>query len=298
MAMAAAGLMDSQAAARPASAPLLSAEQIETFRREGFLLIPGFYDLVREIEPIQRALHSIIGLLIERHRLPIERPPFDPARFDAGYGELITHDRRLGGLIYDAAKLIPAFIRLLSCERNEQLFRELRQTDLAGIGAASYGIRIDNPREEQYRSHWHQEYLFQPQSLDGIVFWSPLVEVEPEMGPVQICVGSHHDGLSRYRRGARYADKPGAYQIGLDDEEGTVARYRRVAPLSRPGDLLLMDFLTLHQSGHNVAQRSRWSMQLRYFNFRERHGIDLGWPASVTAGTDIEALFPESFVRA
>lgn len=280
-----------------APAPLLSAEQVEAFRRDGFLLLPGFYDLAREIAPIQRALHSIIGLLVERHRPQARHTPFDPARFDDGYAELIAHDRRLGGLVYDAAKLIPAFIRLLSCDRNERLFRELRATDLAGIGAASFGIRIDNPGEEQFRSHWHQEYLFQPQSLDGIVFWSPLVDVEPEMGPVQICVGSHHDGLSRYRRGDRYAEKTGAYQIGLADEEGTVARYPRVAPLSHPGDLLLMDFLTLHQSGHNVAQRSRWSMQLRYFNFRERHGIDLGWPASVTAGTDIEALFPESFTR-
>jgi hypothetical protein len=281
-----------------AAAPLLTDAQRERFRADGFLLLPGFYDVAIEIEPIQRALYEIIGILIARERLPIERPPFAHATFDTCYAQLIAHDRRLGGLVYDAAKLVPAFIRLLACPRNERLFSELRGTDLAGVGAASFGIRIDNPREEQYRSHWHQEYLFQPQSLDGIVFWSPLVDVEPEMGPVQICVGSHQDGLSCYQRGDRYADKMGAYQIGLADEEGTVARYPRVAPLSRPGDLLLMDFLTLHQSGHNVAQRSRWSMQLRYFNFREPHGIELGWPASVTAGTDIEALFPESFASA
>jgi len=174
----------------------------------------------------------------------------------------------------------------------------LRGTDLAGIGAASFGIRIDNPHEEQYRSHWHQEYLFQPQSLDGVVFWSPLVAIEPEMGPVQICVGSHRDGLARYQRGARYAGKSGAYQIGLADEEAAISGYAIAAPLARPGDLLVMDFLTLHQSGYNVGTRSRWSMQLRYFNFREPNGIKLGWPASVTAGTDIESLFPESFIRA
>jgi hypothetical protein len=278
-------------------APLLSHEQVANFRRDGYLLIPGFYDHASEIVPIQRALHEIVGLLIDQHRLPIARSAFDPTRFDQGYAELIAHDRRLGGLVYDAAKLIPAFIRLLSSRRNEQLFCELRDTDLAGIGAASFGIRIDNPHEEQYRSHWHQEYLFQPQSLDGVVFWSPLARVEPEMGPVQICVGSHHAGLGRYRRGARYADKPGAYQIGLADEAAAIRGYDIVAPLSAPGDLLVLDFLTLHQSGFNSGTRSRWSMQLRYFNFRERHGVELGWPASVTAGTDIEALFPDSFER-
>jgi hypothetical protein len=278
--------------------PLLTDAQRERFRADGFLLLPGFYDVAAEIEPIQRALYEIIGILIARHRLPIERPPFAPATFDACYAQLIAHDRRLGGLVYDAAKLVPAFIRLLACPRNEQLFGELRGTDLAGIGAASFGIRIDNPLEEQYRSHWHQEYLFQPQSLDGVVFWSPLAAVEPDMGPVQICVGSQRDGLARYRRGAAYADKRGAYQIGLADEAAAIRGYEIAAPLSKPGDLLVMDFLTLHQSGHNTGTRSRWSMQLRYFNFREPNGIELGWPASVTAGTDIEALFPGSFADA
>lgn len=276
--------------------PDLTADQIARFREEGFLLLPGFYDLRSEIAPIQSALYEIIGTLLRKHGVAAHRREFAPEHFDDGFRDLVARDRKLGGAVYDAAKLIPAFIRLLASEKNESLFWQLRATDLAGIGAASYGVRIDHPREEQYRSHWHQEFLFQPQSLDGIVFWSPLAEVTAEMGPVQICVGSHRDGLARYRRGARYADKPGAYQIGLAEEEATVARYDIVAPLSRPGDLLIMDFLTLHQSGFNVAARPRWSMQLRYFNFREPNGIELGWPASVTAGTDIEALFPDSFV--
>jgi hypothetical protein len=284
-------------AAMPMSASMiLSQEQVDCFQRDGFLLIPGFYDVRAEIEPIQLALYEIIGLLIRKHSLPIVRPTFTPELFDVGFQSMIAHNRSLGSAVYDAAKLIPAFVRLLASPRNEALFKTLRGTDLPGIGAGSFGIRIDNPREEQYRSHWHQEFLFQPQSLDGTVFWSSLVEVTPEMGPVQICVGSHRDGLCRYRRGARYADKPGAYQIGLAEEEKTVQRYPIVAPLPRPGDLLIMDYLTLHQSGFNVAQRSRWSMQLRYFNFREPNGVQLGWPASVTAGTDIEALFPGSFV--
>ena len=129
------------------------------------------------------------------------------------------------------------------------------------------------------------------------MFWSPLAEVTQAMGPVQIVrSGRTATACPATGAAARYADKPGAYQIGLAEEEDTVRRYPVASPLSRPGDLLIMDYLTLHQSGHNQAQRSRWSMQLRYFNFREPNGIQLGWPASVTAGTDIEVLFPGSFV--
>jgi hypothetical protein len=75
-----------------------------------------------------------------------------------------------------------------------------------------------------------------------------------------------------------------------------VRRYTTAAPLTRPGDLLILDYLTLHQSGFNVSERSRWSMQFRLFNFREPIGRKLGWRPSVTAGTEIESLFPDSFV--
>jgi hypothetical protein len=275
--------------------PLLTPDQKQRFAEDGYLLLRGFYEPQSELAPIQRSLYEIIGLLAAKHGLDGRREAFRPERFDAGYQGLIARDRAAGGEVYDAAKLIPAFHRLLCSEKNEQLFGELRGTDLAGIGAASFGIRIDNPREEQFRSHWHQEFLFQPQSLDGLVFWSPLVPVEENMGPVQICVGSQRHGLCIYRRGDRYANKPGAYQIGLADEAATVARYEIVAPLVAPGDLLILDYLTLHQSGYNVSERSRWSMQFRLFNFRDPVGQKLGWKPSVTAGTDIESLFPDRF---
>ena len=276
---------------------VLADAQREAFREQGFLLLPGFYDLKTDIEPIQRALYEIIGLVAAQRRLPLERTPFAPDTFDTGFNALIARDRSIGSAVYDAAKLIPAFIRLLGSTRNETLYATVRDTSLVGIGAASFGIRIDNPREERFRSHWHQEFLFQPQSLDGMVFWSPLVEIHEDSGPLQVCIGSHRDGLAVYRKGGRYADKPGAYQIGLADESGTVGRYSVAAPLTRPGDLLILDYLTLHQSGFNVSSRSRWSMQFRYFNFREPNGMRLGWAPSVTAGTDIEALFPGAFAE-
>ncbi len=279
-----------------ASADILTADQREAFSEQGFVLLPAFYDLETEIRPIQHALYQLIGLVAADNGLPLERPPFAPATFDAGFNALIARDRSVGSAVYDAAKLIPAFLRLLAGGHNERLFAATRDTDAVGIGAGSFGIRIDHPREEQFRSQWHQEFLYQPQSLDGMVFWSPLVEIRPELGPVEVCVGSHRDGLCVYRKGGKYANKPGAYSIGLANEVTVVGRYSRAAPLTRPGDLLILDYLTLHQSGINVSARSRWSMQFRLFNFREPTGRKLGWKPSVTAGTSIETLFPHSFI--
>ena len=145
----------------------LTAEQREAFNRQGVLLLPQFYDLEAEIRPIQHA----------RTRSSGSSPSSMSCRSSGrrsrrirsmGYNALIARDRSVGSAVYDAAKLIPAFLRMLASGNNERLFAAMRDTDAVGIGAASFGMRIDNPREEQFRSQWHQE-SYQPQSLTPVV---------------------------------------------------------------------------------------------------------------------------------
>lgn len=267
------------------------------FREEGYLLLKGFYDYEPDILPIQRAIHGVVGRVADRHGVSIDRQPFAPETFDAGYNDLLAAGRQYAAETYDLVKQIPAFLRLISNQRADDLFCLLRDTDLSGIGAASYGIRIDNPNEDKFRSHWHQEFVFQPQSIDGIVFWTPLVPVTADLGPVVVLPKSHKDGLCTYAKAAAYADKQGAYQIGIHDEKQVIARYDQVAPLTEPGDLLLMDFLTIHGSGVNRAARSRWSIQNRFFNFNDDVGRRIGWKPSITTGVRVEELFPDNFVE-
>ena len=275
---------------------LLTNEQLAAFHADGFVVVPQFY-APNEIESIQRRIHAIVGMVIEETGLAIERPAFAPGNFDTGFQELIAHNRSLGGRVYDAVKQIPAFMRLVASEKHEAVVRQVRGTDAPAIAAGGYGIRIDNPNEEQYRAGWHQDYPAQIRSLDGLVFWSPLIGMTPELGPVEFCVSSHKDGLAPVREvDAANPDKTGAYGLTLADEAERVARYEKAAPLTQPCDLVLIDFLTLHRSGVNKADRSRWSLQMRWFNFAERTGKKLGWSGAYAAGGDLRAVHPELVV--
>ena len=151
---------------------ILTPDQIESFQRDGLLILRDFY-APDQVVPIQRAIYNIIGLVIDKYRLDIERAPFAPERFDDGYQALIKANRKYGAEVYDAVKQIPAFVRLLGDPRHEEVVSELRPGALPGIAGAGYGIRIDNPREEKFRANWHQEYPAQLRSLDGVA----LVEV-------------------------------------------------------------------------------------------------------------------------
>ena len=270
----------------------LSHVQIAEFQHEGVLVLRGFYDFEADIVPIQQCIHRLIGQVMKRHGIEDARPRFSSERFDDGYQALIEHDRRFGGEIYDAVKQIPAFIRLLGGPMHERLFKALRPGAIPGIAAGGYGIRIDNPNEERYRAEWHQEYPSQLRSMDGLVFWSPLLQITPQLGPVQFCRGSHATGplpvLTKDGGG-----KSGAYAVRLKDEARLLARYEKIAPLTSPGDLVVVDFLTLHASGFNTSGRSRWSLQFRYFNFDDPTGLAHGWKGSFAAGVNFKQIHPE-----
>ena len=275
---------------------LLTSVQVEEFHRNGVLVVKSFYDISTEIEPIQYAIYNILKILINKYYLPIQQLPFSRENFDSGYQELIAFDRQIGGEVYDAIKQIPGFMRLVASTRHDAIFSQLRQTDLPGIAAAGYGIRIDNPLEEKYRAPWHQDYPAQFRSLDGLVFWSSLVPITQSLGPVEFCIGSHKNGLAPvYTNDCKNPDKSGAYALVIKNEESLIASYPQVAPLTQPGDLIIIDFLTLHRSGLNISERSRWSMQMRYFNFAESTGIKIGWKGSFSSGSNVEEIHPELF---
>lgn len=274
---------------------LLTREQVKSFHDDGFLVIKGFYDVEKEIHPIQMGIYKIIGQVLKRHGLADTRDAFLPERFDNTYTDLLNISRGYGSEVYDAVKQIPAFIRLLSIPAHESVFKQLRGIDaIPGIAAGGYGIRVDNPKEDRYSAPWHQEYPAQLRSLDGLVYWSPLVELSPELGPVRLCVGSQRNGaVPVYTRDPINPEKSGAYGLILQDEQKLITRYEQVAPLTSPGDLVIIDFLTLHASGINRGDRSRWTMQFRYFNFNDPVGMRHGWKGSYAAGVDFAKVHPE-----
>src|SRR5262245_33353001 len=273
---------------------LLSDRHVSDFHRDGVIILRAFYDCTGEIEPIQTCIHHLIQTLLVKYGLPITHSPFSPAAFDIGYQRLIAHDRRIGGEIYDAVKNIPAFVRLASSVKHDAIVAQLIGTETPGIAHGGYGIRIDNPNEERYRAGWHQDYPAQLRSPEGLVFWSPLKQVTEEMGPVVFCLGSHKDGIVPvYTHDARNLDKAGAYGLTLQNEEHIIARYPHLAPTTEPGDLIVIHYATIHCSGRNSSDRSRWTMQMRYFDFDHPFAAQIGWRGCFASGLRLQDVHPE-----
>ena len=272
---------------------MLNRARINKFHEDGFLIIEGFYDL-HHIDDIRQSIHKIIDTLIDYHELDIEKSTFRTDQFDDAYVKLLNLDRAYGGVIYDAVKQIPAFNRLVNCEKNQLLFSLLRPKSLPSVAAAGHGIRINNPSEEKYLAPWHQEYPAQLRSINGLVFWSPLYDLKLENGPVVLAKNSHEEGLLPVHFEGGATD---VYGLKIHEVSTILEKYELVQPILKAGDLIVMDFCTVHRSGENKSNRALWSMQFRWFDMLEETGIKNNWQGSFAAGAKFQDLHPELLIE-
>jgi ectoine hydroxylase-related dioxygenase (phytanoyl-CoA dioxygenase family) len=115
--------------------------------------------------------------------------------------------------------------------------------------------------------------------------------MQPDLGPVIFAIGSHRDGIHPVRESV--TNRPGAYAWAIEREAEIIAKYPQAAPLTEPGDIVILDFLVMHCSGFNRSTQPRWSMQMRLFNYLEPSGVELGWKGSVADGVKVRDLLPQ-----
>lgn len=266
----------------------LRDEDVGSFDREGFLYIRGLYDPKKEIRPIQRDIYRLIGMVLADDGAAIEREAFGPETFDAGLDHLLKGRRQLVSRIYDAVKKIPSYVKLSCTERHEHVAAALLRTDLVGFANRGYGMRMDNPNEDQYLTQPHQDYVSQLCSPRGLVFWSPLRRATVETGLVRIFRGSHVHGVFPIVK-----TEDGSRGLVIDGEEDLVRKFEHADVEVDPGDAVVMDFMTLHQSTPNRSDRTRWSMLSRYFDMNEPIGRSHGWKGGLAEGNSFESLHPE-----
>lgn len=267
----------------------------ETYHRDGLALLPSFLDRERYLEPLWKQLRVVIDLT----RAEIGLAPGNGDSFDSGLPELLRTNRSMGGRIYDAVRKLPAYYAIANAPEIWDLVKHLMETDMPGWCSQGSGIRMDHPDEDQYLAYWHQEYPSQLKSLDMLTLWIPIVPVDDTMGSVLLCPGSHvegimplilHDPLNANRNGSKASEV-----VGIDK---LTEQYPTTSFDTVPGDLLALHGLTLHRSQPNRSKRTRWSIQLRYFNYLDETGRRIGWTGGMLSGVDLRDVHPECVIEA
>jgi hypothetical protein len=216
-------------------ASVLDAQQVETFSRDGYLFLPGFYSgsEIRRIAewtdevaawPEEPARHMVYHepSVLEENRRVVQRIE-DLTPFHAGFRSL-----------YRDGPLIDAVSELLG--ERAVLFKD--KINFKMPGGAGFKVHQDA------QAGWHLYARF---------FISALVSIDrstPDNGCLQMAPGWHDKGLI----GEEW--KP------LD--EASTSQMRFVSLPTEPGDVVLFDCYVPHRSEDNLTDEPRRALYVTY----------------------------------
>jgi hypothetical protein len=115
-----------------------------------------------------------------------------------------------------------------------------------------------------YKTPPHQDWPSMESSLDSLVVWVPLVDVNKENGSLIIYPESHKNGILPFTTNNGFAE------VKTDGI--------RIQPDVNMGDIVIFSTLLVHESGDIVNDSIRWSCHFRFTNMLDSDYINRGFP--------------------
>jgi ectoine hydroxylase-related dioxygenase (phytanoyl-CoA dioxygenase family) len=112
----------------------------------------------------------------------------------------------------------------------------------------------------------HQDWASMQGSINGMVAWIPLVDIDQELGSIKVVPGSH-------RRGLQSEQKSGSFGLVHGYNEDDFVSFDM-----KQGDIILFNSFLVHKSGNNTTDGTRWSCHMRYNDLAEKSFIARGYP--------------------
>jgi ectoine hydroxylase-related dioxygenase (phytanoyl-CoA dioxygenase family) len=133
----------------------------------------------------------------------------------------------------------------------------------------------------------HQDWPSMQGSLDSLIVWAPLVDIDKDLYPLELVPGSHKNGLIKSEVKENYSE--------IEDGLYTTSDFIPVEV--QKGDVIFMSSFTVHRSsiiGHK--NKIRLACSLRYENMQEDTYVDRGFPTAYQRSVQRNSLlkgFPD-----
>jgi phytanoyl-CoA hydroxylase len=143
-----------------------------------------------------------------------------------------------------------------------------------------FNSRLLATKEVYWRVFAHQDWRSMQGSLNSVVVWIPLHDIDRNLGALEVVPESHRLGLLTAEVVERF---------GKVDQFGD-ADFQTVEV--EQGDLLVFSSFLVHRSGTNSTDSIRWSCHFRYNDLAEPTFIDRGYPHAYVYHPVDELLTP------
>ena len=240
---------------------------MDEYREKGYVFHKGFFD-PEEIDLIREEAREIFALQMVRLGI-LGSVEVGEEEFEAGMFRLFEEDI---GTFANCGKQAQHLISLHRLSLDGRITTRLNELGISFPNVSTRPVMMFNherlaKKEVYWRLSAHQDWRSMQGSLDAMVVWVPLVDVNKDLGALEIIPGSHRWGLLE----AELADGYGQLQEEIDASEAVPIEVEK-------GDALFFSSFLAHQSGTNVTDHIRWSCHFRYNNLQEQTFIERGFP--------------------
>lgn len=235
----------------------LSAEQLDRFDQEGYLVLDPFFtdaELQPVIEEIEQAIDHHARELVRRGVLS---STYGEEDFEHRLARISAETDQVALAIWNGSLAGPGIFQLIRNPRLLDVAEQLCGPEL--IASSVYRLRPKIPRYDYGAVPWHQDSGYTEPFCDAhlmVTVWLPLVDATPERGCLWVIPGVHRGIVARHRA------HPSLRYLEIPSEDLPTGEPVCVPVLK--GGVLFLTNRTPHASFENSSDVVRWSMDLRY----------------------------------
>jgi len=253
----------------------------DSYRKNGYVLCKGLFSR-EDVARVRDEAKNIFIAQMLRHGI-VSTGGLSEAQFDNGMFALFERD--VAGFA-NAGKQAQHLISLHRLSLDDRITERLNRLGLSFPNISTRPLLYFNAerlakREVYWRLAPHQDWRSMQGSLDSIVVWVALVDINQSLGALEVIPGSHHWGLLS-------ADMLDGYGHLHD----AVPQHSFLPVEVKAGDALFFSTLLVHRSGTNVTDTIRWSCHFRYNNLSEATFIARGYPHPYIYQPQAELITP------
>jgi phytanoyl-CoA hydroxylase len=238
----------------------------QAYDEQGFVFLPGFFPPA-EIAALRADAQEVFLCQMRTSGL-VGAGAVESREFETGMARFFQQDQ---AAFINCGKTCQHLISLHRLALRESLIDQigalgLRQPVICTRPVLYFNCRRLARSESYYKSPPHQDWRSMQGSLNALVVWVPLVDIDLSLGALEIIPGSHVTGLQPSE-----ADEWYRHISSTSDAD-------YVPVPVKAGDALFFSAFLIHRSGDNVTDSIRWSCHFRYNDLAESTFVARKYP--------------------
>lgn len=251
---------------------------VDTIKKDGIVKVKDFFD--------KSLIKSIFNDWKEVLQAQIKQNGIENSSFEDSLVELFkknnTAFKNCGKLCYGLNSLFK-----LGCSD-----RMISLVKKAGVKKPIHNTRpvilVNSNRTASHKDYSrypaHQDWRGSQGSLNSVVVWCPLVNIEKKHGPLEFVRGSHKWGLLE-------ADE--SFQVVPPIKENIDESYWENTGTMNIGDAVVFSTLLIHRSGEIQGDNFRWSASFRFNDVEDKTYIERGFVEPYTYKPSVSLITPD-----